>query len=185
MHEQLDKVKLLDQMRGEFAFVQRTLLLIPENLLDTPGADGDWSVHDALAHLVAWQQLARDWITAAKQGEQPAMPAPGYDWSEIDKLNGDMHARDKDRPLADLLTEFRSSYEQLYALTETLSENELFGRAGVSTFFRDPVWETIAGNTYQHYEEHVTRIRRWLRQIVKFQTAEGEAVEQPPIDPQG
>lgn len=113
------------------------------------------------------------------------MPAPGYDWSEVDKLNADMRARDKDRSFNDLLAEFRSTYEQLYVLAETLSEDELFGRAGVSAFFRDPVWQSIAGDTYQHYEEHITPIRRWLRQVVRFRTAEGAAVEQPPLDAQG
>ncbi|MBL8164964.1 MAG: ClbS/DfsB family four-helix bundle protein, partial [Anaerolineae bacterium] len=105
MHEQLDKEKLLDLMRSEFAFAQRTLLLIPENQLDTPGIDGEWSVRDALAHMVAWQRLALDWVSTAQRGEKPIMPAPGYRWSEIDKLNADMHARDKGRAINDLLAE--------------------------------------------------------------------------------
>lgn len=32
---------------------------------------GAWSVHDILAHLLAWQRLLLDWYQAGRRGDKP------------------------------------------------------------------------------------------------------------------
>ncbi len=179
MHIEIDKPKLLERMQTEYHFVERTLLLIPDNWMIEPNAVGTWSAKDTVAHLAAWQRRTLRWITLARAGEgiarqHPAELEPGYGWDQIDALNDLTTERDKDRLLAEVLTDFRYTFHQLLAEVREATDDELFGRAGVSAFFRDPLWNYIAGNTYDHYERHIPALRQWLRDSAKFRTATGE-----------
>ncbi len=181
MKDHLDKAKLLDLMRAEYAFANRTLALVPENLIDTPGVQGDWSVKDMIAHLTAWQRRTLNWIHAARRsegipGKHPIEPETGFGWDEKDAINAQDYERDKNRPLPEVLAEFKTTYEQLYTIAEASSDDELFGRDGVSRFFRDPLFNYVAGNTYLHYDEHIPAIRLWLREVAKYRTAEGRTL---------
>jgi hypothetical protein len=175
MNEKFDKQKMLDFMRAEYEFVERTLaLLSPEQMLE-PDVQGPWSVKDTLAHLTRWHVRALDWLAAARQGEQPELPEPGYTWEQIDDINDRTYREDKDLPLDTVLEAFRQTYRQLYAETEQLSEEELFGRAGLSLYFRDPLFGYIAHNSFFHYREHIEPVRRWMSGI--WQTREHQTVQ--------
>lgn len=180
MRENLDKQKMLDLMRTEYDFVQRTLLLIPENLMLEPDVQGKWSVKDLVAHLSAWHKRTLYWIETARRGEGEAgkhvrEPEPGFRWSQIDDINEKSYQEDKDRSLADVLGEFQATFEQIYAETASFPEEELFGREGLSSFFRDSLYNYIVPNTYEHYQHHIPPLRLWLREVVKFKTAENKA----------
>ncbi|MBZ0283206.1 MAG: ClbS/DfsB family four-helix bundle protein [Anaerolineae bacterium] len=170
MHDELDQQKMLDLMQAEFAFVQRTLLLVPAHLMTQPNVQGKWSVKDTVAHLSAWHKRALRWIDMARRGEgvkgkHVVEPEPGFGWHQKDAINEKSYQEDKDRPLEDVLAEFQETYEQLYAETADSSDGELFGREGLSTFFRDPLNGYIVWNTYEHYKEHIPPIRVWLRDV--------------------
>lgn len=178
MKDQLDKQKLLDLMRAEYGFAQRTLALVPENLMHEAGVQESWSAKDLFAHLAAWQRRTIDWIYSAQRGEalpgkHPVEPEVGFGWDEKDSINAQQFQEDQERSLSAILAEFQTTFDQLYAIAEASSEDELFGRDGVSRFFRDPLFNYIAGNTYLHYEEHIPALRLWLREVAKYRTAEG------------
>jgi hypothetical protein len=50
-----------------------------------PGIVGEWSAKDVLAHLTEWEQMVLGWYHAGLAGETPALPAPGFKWSELRK----------------------------------------------------------------------------------------------------
>jgi len=172
MNEQFDKQRLLDLIRTEYEFVERTLTLVPDNRMNHPNVVGFWSVKDTLAHLNAWQERTLRWIDEARAGQHPLEPQPGFGWDAYDAIDEQSYHDDKDRPLDDVLAAFRASAAQLYTETESLNEDELFGDSGVAAHFRDRLYSYIAANTYEHYQEHIPPIRAWLRDIAKFQTAE-------------
>lgn len=178
MDPKFDKQKTLDLMRAEFAFVQRTLDIMSPEQMHIPDVQGFWSVKDTIAHLSAWHNRVLVWLATARQDEVPVTPDVGYTWDEIDRMNDERYLVDRDRPLNDVLTEFQETYERLYTETEALTEEELFGKAGLSLYFRDPLWGYIAYNTFFHYQTHIEPVRAWLTEISRRQTMETSVVRE-------
>ena len=115
------KPKLLVHIRAERDFLEETLSrLTPEQML-APGVDGEWSVKDILAHIVAWEQRMIRWIGSHLRGEPPDVPLP---W-DVERMNAETYAQVKDKPLAGVLEEFHQSYRAALLLAESLSEGQL------------------------------------------------------------
>lgn len=162
MHEKFDKQKLLDLMRAEYEFVERTLALIPPERMDEPNVDGPWSVKDTIAHLTAWERRLCGWLLQAKRGEKPTIPEPGCTWDDIDIINERTYQEDKYCPLGEVLANFRETHAQVVQILETFPEEELFELKRLKGMWSEPPWRLISGNTYEHYLEHLEPVRRWL-----------------------
>jgi hypothetical protein len=141
MHPETDKIRLLERIRSERRFVERTLDSMTAEQMLIPNVQGWWSVKDTLAH--------------------PAIPDEGYAWADIDTLNDRQSALDKDRPLDDVLQDFRQTHYEVVEMVEALSEYDIFENR-FNEAFREPPLRLIESNTYEHYHEHLVPIRRWL-----------------------
>ncbi len=159
MSEQLmSKAEVLDAMkRGHNDFVMIVFDLDEAKMTAAgPYPDSDWTLKDTLAHLTACTQ---DMISRLP-GHQP-IPFPveakaGESWdSQVERSNEYYYQRDKDKPMAQVGTEFDITYRQAVGAVEALSEGQVADRA---------VQELIAGNTYEHYAEHLGYIADWLAQ---------------------
>jgi Protein of unknown function (DUF1706) len=96
-------------------------------------------------------------------GVEPPDPAPGLETE--DEINEYYYQQNKDRPLAEVLAEFRASYQRVLAATQALSWealNDPFPWSGDDV----PVGAYTMGNTYGHYEMHHDMIARWLESQV-------------------
>jgi uncharacterized protein (TIGR03083 family) len=156
MTERMDRSTLLLRMQEAHAELEAVLAAVDPARLTEPGVTGDWSVRDLLTHLAFWEQrtLARLGLSA---GEQPAP----IDEHEMHRLNADSVLAGRSRTPAEALAVHRQSYAELLASVSALGDDELndttrFGQAG------HPVWKYIAGDSYEHYEEHAAEIRVWL-----------------------
>ncbi len=151
-----DKAELLTQIREARAALERTVDRLSEAQLTALGPDS-WSGKDHLAHLAAWEGK----IVAVMEG-RPAHEGLGLDeatyrGANIDEINAHLHERDRDRPLPDVLATFRRTHGRLLAALEALPEAELT-RPYESADAGDVLADGIAGNTYEHYEEHQATI---------------------------
>ncbi|HEX5502412.1 MAG TPA: ClbS/DfsB family four-helix bundle protein, partial [Thermomicrobiales bacterium] len=75
---------------------------------------------------------------------------------DTDEHNARIYAAHRDEPLADVLAGARQAHRELLGLVEALPDSAL---AGTHWFAASdgPLWESIAGNTYEHYREHALR----------------------------
>jgi len=156
MTERMDRSTLLLRMQEAHAELEAVLAAVEPARLTEPGVTGDWSVRDLLTHLTFWEQrtLGRLGLSAAEQ------PAP-LDENEMHRLNAESVVAGRGRTPAEALAVHRQSHAELLASVSALGDDELndtarFGRAG------HPVWKYIAGDSYEHYEEHAAEIRAWL-----------------------
>ena len=133
--------------------------LSPEEMV-FPGAMGDWSVKDILAHLVDWERRLVKWYEIGLRDEMPQLPAPGFTWGQLSALNQQGYERHKDRPLEDVLASYLASYQQVLALIECMTEEEIFevGRYAW-TGKKSNLAVYIAANTYKHYAWAAKEIR--------------------------
>lgn len=138
-----------DQMRAEHAQLEALLAQISDEQFVQPGAIGEWSVKDILAHLTFWEQR----LLAYFNGARESLIQPGEEeQAAIDRINAEVFAANRDRPLAEVRAEFDSSYQQTLALADSLSAEDLADEEFFGLF---------AGDTFEHYREH----REMLEQL--------------------
>ena len=165
MGRRLRKADLLREIEVERSALDNILALLSTRQMTQPDVTrGGWSVKDILAHLAEWQQMNLDWHAAGLRGEKPELPAPGFTWRELPRLNRKIYLKDHRRSLQFVLHAYRQNHDRIVALVKTISDSDLttLGRYSwtgaswtLSDFFR--------ANTAAHYHWAQTRIRRWLR----------------------
>lgn len=160
------KAQLLDDLRNEQAGWDALLADIGEDHMTQPGAAGDWSIKDIVAHLTGWRRRTVARFQAARRHE----PEPPTDWpadldddDEVDKINAWIEDANRDRPLAAVLSDARTVNEQLLAAVEAMPEADLHDPS------RFPWWEGLewngAGLWGHFHEEHEPDMRAWLAKI--------------------
>jgi len=128
--------------------------LSPEQM-GMPGVMGVWSVKDILAHIAVWQsRLVRLLFQLARQQK------PQWDMRDVDGINAQIYAQQKDRPLDLVLEDMEGVFEQGCLRLEALREADLVRRVGNATLA-----EIIAANTYEHDDEHAAQIAAWRSQL--------------------
>lgn len=163
MPKPVTKTQLLTQSEKEYNALEQFLsALTPEQMLQ-PGALGEWSVKDVLAHLLEWQQMFFGWYEAGQRGEMPAMPAEGYKWSQLPALNQAIFLKHHDRSLDDILAQFRASHRQTLELIQTLTEEQLFIPGSFAWTRTNKLAAYIAANTSSHYHWARTEMRKGLK----------------------
>ena len=135
--------------------------------LSTVGPDG-WTVKDHVAHVGAWERsllaLIEGENRAAAMGVSETVEGTDAINEEIRKL----HAKDTPE---EALAYFRDSHAQMVAALEKLSDADL--QKPYSAFQpsdpdeKRPAIGWVAGNTYEHYAEHIT----WINQLIRESSA--------------
>jgi hypothetical protein len=155
----MSKAALLEHMHAEYAALEATLAqLTPQQML-LPGVEGSWSVKDLLAHMAVWQERATRWLAEAMRGE---VPAQAVDDAEVNRWNAQTYQENKDRPLEDVLADFRRTYMDLLHATEATPESDLLDPTSFAWRGGSPLWNMIAGNAWLHHREHSQVIRAWM-----------------------
>lgn len=160
----LPKTDLLARISQAYTEFEGLLASLDEAQMIQPQGPDGLSVKDQLAHLATWLTMAKGWLT----GSLPVRFAPGYEIGTGDlievmhRLNADILAGNKDKPLTTVLAELRTAQQALVTLVESLSEEALNDPDRFAWWPGRPVWENIAANTYKHYAEHAEDIRAWL-----------------------
>jgi hypothetical protein len=166
-------LELLDLMKAADSQLERLFSEIPASLVERPGVYGDLSPKDVLAHIAAWQQLETNWLRDSLWGRGAVRFAPGFEVSldmpedEVEvvrnRLNEYVFEQNKDRPYAGVLGDYRRTYRELAATIEQMSDEQLNDPERFDWWRGEPVWTSIAGNSYAHIEEHIELLRDWLR----------------------
>ena len=159
----MNKPELLALMNDKYAELEQVLSPLSEAQWTTPGANGDWSIKDILAHLTAWQYVMLRRLHAAVRHEalDPQWQVAGED---IDSMNARFFAENRARPAAEVHDDFRATYREIAGLVATLSDADLFEAGRFAWLNDNTLWELVAGDTYEHYDEHMQSIRDWLAQ---------------------
>src|SRR5579875_1664108 len=157
----INKARLLDEINGGYTTLQTALALLNQEQMTTPGVTGDWSLKDILAHLAAWQRYLLIHLQAAIRNEEPADKGFTGD-GDTDTMNARFYEQNKVRPLDDVQADFRTTYRQVVDAVQALSDEDLFDPQRFAWMKGNALWVFVAGNTYEHYQEHLQSIQEWL-----------------------
>ena len=116
-----NKNQLLSDSQKEYAALEQFLATLTPEQMVQPGALGEWSVKDTLAHLLEWQNMCLGWYAAGLRGENPPTPAEGYKWSQLPALNQMIFEKYRHAVLEDILAKFRTSHQKVTELVLRLS----------------------------------------------------------------
>ena len=164
MAEQMDKTRILDEMRTKYAALEEILTPLDDTQMTTAGVNGDWSIKDIMAHITSWHHRLLDRLHAAMRNEKPTLPAISTD-EEMHMLNEQFYQENKSRPLSEVLNDFHTSYRQIVELVQSMNEEDLIDPQRFAWMRGDPLWYLVAGDTYEHYLEHSQPIKDWLAKL--------------------
>jgi uncharacterized protein DUF1706 len=131
--------------------------------IDARASGSPWAVKDHLVHITAWERSVvallegRDWLTE--------MGVPGVK-EDIDTINEAIWKLHRSDSSEHVLSDFRQFHEQLVAALDKVSDADLqslydrYQPDGPDE--RRPVIEWVAGNTYEHYDEHA----EWIKDLL-------------------
>lgn len=112
----------------------------PDDRKNEPGVTGEWSVKDLMAHIAYWDDRAAIVIGHGGRGEE----VPPIDWQ---KVNDELASERAGWSLENAEREMRAAHGRMLATLDA---------------YPDVGDEYVAGNTWEHYDEHAAEIRAWL-----------------------
>jgi hypothetical protein len=160
---QRNKATLLNQIQSEHRLLEKLLNSLSPGEWFQPGVVANWSIKDLLAHLTAWERLFCSWYLAGLGDKSPAIPAPGYSWILINRLNEDIFLENRDRPLEEIRLEFQNSYIETFVLVQSIPEEALFSSGKFAWTGKASLYGYVIANTCNHYRWARTKIRAWER----------------------
>jgi hypothetical protein len=157
------KDQLLDLIEREHATFAGSFAQLSDGQMTQPGVENEWSIKDILAHISFWHRRLSYLIDCALRGEPFArLRNEGEDGdAAIDRVNAENEAANKHRPLAEVRAEYEQAYAQALASVARLADDDLGADSRLSAFLGGSLLELIAGDTYEHYQEHLTAILAW------------------------
>ena len=136
--------------------------LTPEQMVQ-PGALGEWSPKDTLAHLYEWQQMFLRWYEAGLRGETPHTPAEGFKWSQLPALNQQIYEQYQDWPLNKVWDALRASHRKTVDLIHSLPEADLTKPGLYAWMNQNSLIAYFTANTGSHYRWARTEMRKTLK----------------------
>jgi len=162
MAEAMDKATFLTNLtqgRTQWEALMEKMAQVGEARLLAPGAAGRWSVKDVIAH-VAWGERE---MLGVVRGH--ALAGSDLWQASQTERNEAVYWQNRERPLAEVIADEQEVYRQFLAAARALDDADF---TDASRYAQMPPewapWQVFAGNTYDHYEEHLPSLRAWLAQ---------------------
>jgi hypothetical protein len=163
VEDRMTKTQLLAELRAARVEWDALMAEAGEERMTSPGAAGDWSVKDVIAHLTSFDR----WFVYASEahfrGELP--PLDGTEGMSFEERNQFFYRQAQNLPLAEVLAESHQVFQRLLEMMEAHSE-EFLTQPQHFEGVPQPVliWKLLEGDVYGHYRDHMRSIRAWLEQ---------------------
>ena len=124
-----------------------------------------WTVKDHIMHLVVWEDGMWPLLNRQSRREHMGLSQDVWQSGDFDAMNAVIQGQHRDKPLDEVMQEFRHIHQRLIAKIESLTDADLqrpYKDYQPGTTHDSPVIDTIISDTYDHYAEH----RPWIEAIV-------------------
>jgi hypothetical protein len=132
--------------------------LSDEEMLE-PGVVGDWSLRDLIYHLCMWEAELVKLLWQASQGEKPS--TIHFSQVSTDEANENWRQQAGSRDLERLLDDLAAVRKQTGRRVSAFSDKDLNDPQRYPWLKGRPLWECIAGDSFQHEAEHTTQVLAW------------------------
>jgi hypothetical protein len=149
----MKKSEVLERVRAAHERLARALEGLSEEEATRTGVTAQWSVRDALGHVVAWEFKGAEVLGELIRGNS----VPNIDDEMIERFNAEKAAERRTRSLAEVKAEAEESHRRLIETLEQLPE-ELDESTRLYRFTE------VA--TFGHITHHTEQIENWRRSNV-------------------
>lgn len=153
----MDKTQFINTLKVTREEWDALLAQIDEARMEQPGATGQWSVKNVIAH-VAWceREMVPVMRTHVLAGSE-LWDLSNYERNEI------VYQRNRDRSLHEVMSDERQVYVLLLEAAQTLNDEDLNDAHRFKHMPQDWIpWQLFAGNSFDHYQDHMVSLREWL-----------------------
>jgi hypothetical protein len=156
------KVELIEQIQRERQEWESLLAEVGEERMEEPGAMGEWTFKDLVAHLTGWWQREVDRLEAIQDGRRPTTPWPAH-LRDVDEINRWLYETNRNRSLADVLADASASWRRLEDGMQRFSNQELMEPGRYKEMDQDALGPGILRDFTSHFrDEHEPDVRHWL-----------------------
>lgn len=183
MDDPTTKDEIMGRIAESAAAFDALVERIPPERMNDPGADGDWTPRDVIAHIAADHRWFVAQLDAARGDappsaldcfgkRQPEPPGPGIDLSTQDGRNAWQYERNKELSAAEAQERLATYRTLLIHRLAQIDDADLdtpytIADAGLTGWVRparegewsSPLRDWIRGNTWHHYEDHAQGLR--------------------------
>jgi hypothetical protein len=143
----------LDEYREQLLMAIEPL---PDEALLAPGAMGDWSIADILAHLTAWESELVTALLRINQGKTPTKMIEAFE--NVDAYNERRYQENKGRDIERIFDDLQGVRVQLESWLEEFSDRDVSDPKRYKWSKGMTLAHIIEENSYGHDEEHIPRI---------------------------
>lgn len=158
----MNKDEILDALEDTRENFLDAIEGLDEDDLQEPGVNGEWSVKDILIHLSTWEAELVKLLWQARQGIQPT--TVHFSSIDVDQQNEAWFEAYRHRPIGRVLADFEGVRKQTVRRVDSFSEVDLTNPERFNWLKGHPLWEWIAGDSFEHEAEHLEQIRYWRSQ---------------------
>jgi len=165
------KGHILAALREQLDTWEELLASLKEEQITAPHFDFEWSIKDVMAHLWAWQQISIARMEAGVNDREPELPKWIVDsienWEDdSNQVNALTFERNHEKSWSEIHKNWKDGFLRFLDLGNKISERDLLDGdrfpwlKGYSLAF-------ILVASYDHHQEHLEKLRDWLKQHKK------------------
>lgn len=166
----MNKQTLLNEIERAHQDMTRWLAALSDDEKTAPILNEGWSIKDSLAHLIDWEKMTLDWLARSLQGEQVKRFVEGFQYDTeaereavMEKLNTHLYEQNKNRSLQEVMQDFRATHRAIFDFVAQMNDDDIFDPNRFAWRNGSPAFDMLAGNTYEHYDEH----RQWILEALE------------------
>lgn len=156
--------EILERVERTYSELIELIGTLDEAIIVERSSENEWSVQDLLAHVAAWEEILLNFHLSGKRFEDVVdMRGAEYRVTPFDEINKHIFERHRKWTFEEVSQYAERTHRELLDRLSQITENEL--RAPPSALVAmgievDSLVSYIAGNTYEHYLEHLDTVRR-------------------------
>ena len=155
----MNKEAILTSLEGSREDFLDAIEGFSEEILLQPGVVGEWSVKDLLVHLTRWEAELVKLLWQARQGKSPS--TVHFSEVAVDEINDRWYQESRTRSLEVALEDFHGVRNQTIRRVEEFNDKDLTDPKRYPWLNDIPLWQWIAGDSFEHEAEHTAQIRAW------------------------
>lgn len=162
----MKKAGLLKKTRASWDALNAYVATLTEDHLTQPTDAAGWTVKDHLMHLAVWEDGVRALLNHQNRFLQMGVNEAAWKRWDFDEINGIIQQSHKDKSWAQVEQERHAIHDRFVAQIDSMTDADLerpmrdFSPESTSD---NPVKQTIIGDAYSHYDEHLP----WIKAIVE------------------
>ncbi|HEV2914668.1 MAG TPA: DinB family protein [Pyrinomonadaceae bacterium] len=145
----MKKTEIEERVRESHAKLSKALEGLSEEEATRVGLNAQWSVRDALAHIVAWEIQGANIIDEIQRG---TWKPQRLNKEMIDEFNARAVEERRGRSMGEVRGEFDAAHSRMQGLIAALPDE---------VEESSPTYKFIEGVTFKHLTHHAAQIEEW------------------------